>query len=156
MDYQTKENSRSNAATSERECGAMNGAESLPCNHEQYKPKTRKQQAKTISQFLKQGEENAISTAELKALAHCGTRELRQKVSNERASGVPILTRPQGGYYLPSAGQKGRDEIERNRAFLMAKGVGTLRAAHNVLPHAIEGQEQIKEAAEYGTAENVL
>lgn len=156
MDYQQKEKSRSNAATSERECGATNGAESLPCNHEQYKPKSRNRQAQTISQFLMQGEENAISTAQLKALARCDTRSLRQKVSNERARGVPILTSGKGGYFLPSEGQKGLEEIKRNRAFLMAKGVGTLRTAHNVLLQAIEGQEQIKEAAEHGAAENVL
>lgn len=155
MDYQTKENSRSNAATSERECGAMNGAESLPCNHEQYKPKTRKQQAKTISQFLKQGKKNAMSSKDLMRLVGSGTlRELRMQIAIERELGALIISDTRGGYYLPADGEEGREELSRYVASMTSRAAHIFKATEGAKAALaiLDGQEQIKEAAQHEEA----
>lgn len=53
-----------------------------------------------ISEYLHVGAENALSMKELKARTGLPAREVRRFIQLERLGGVPVVVRPQGGYYL--------------------------------------------------------
>ena len=143
---EAKKNPAPMRQTSERECGTMHSNETLSCGQDQYKPESGKRQAKTVESLLKRGEVNAISTAELMEILGCNERTLRSKIARERERGAPIISRMQGGYFLPSDGDIGRKEIERSKAFLIARGTSAIRSALNFSTRiAIDGQEQLPE-----------
>ena len=63
-----------------------------------------------VSELLKKGKENAMTTKELMEIFHLSSkRELTTQVARERAAGVIICSKTsgKGGYYLP----KDREEI---------------------------------------------
>ena len=63
---------------------------------------------KKITDILKVGKENAISTQELVRLSECGSeRELRERIAEERCAGAIICSGSRAGYWLP----KNREEI---------------------------------------------
>lgn len=142
-----KENSRSNAATSERETqGGMSIATNISPQTE-YTTETNKPQV-IVSDFLRMGAENAIHAKELARLVGCGTpRQLQHLVAQERRSGTLILSDTKGGYYLPDTGLKGRSEIARyvgamsRRAARICAVTEGARQALNVL----YGQEEMQE-----------
>lgn len=89
------------------------------------------------------GAENAIPMSELANIIGVSARTLRQQITDERRSGVPILSHTgiTHGYYLPADGDKGIEEMadysKRQRmrgasAFKLSGAVDrTLRAARN-------------------------
>ena len=87
-----------------------------------------------VAAVLCKGQENAIDSRELLRRFHLtDKRQLRALVSNERAHGALILTAPDGGYFLPDDGEKGRLEMKRFVSTIRAKGVHTLAAARPAL-----------------------
>ena len=85
-------------------------------------------QKQEIFDLLPVGERNAISTPDLLAATGCGSvRELQSRISEERAIGNLILSRGAGGYFRPSPGIEGKQEINRYVATLRARAVNTLR-----------------------------
>lgn len=101
----------------------------------------------SIAKYLHRGAENAISTEELLTL--CGInsiRQLRKQVAEEREAGALILSNTSGGYFLPDAGEKGREEMQhfvntvRSKALTLLKAARPARAALRVF----EGQERIE------------
>lgn len=85
----------------------------------------------TVSKFLLHGRDNVLSTQTLITLTGLKTaRELQQAIEAERKHGVPILTKPSGGYYLPS--ENTADAIRECRQFIHymdSKGFGCLNSA---------------------------
>ena len=89
---------------------------------------TEAAQKQAIFDLLPVGERNAISTPDLLAATGCGSvRELQSRISEERAIGNLILSRGAGGYFRPSPGIEGKQEINRYVATLHARAVNTLR-----------------------------
>lgn len=85
--------------------------------------------SKAIVDFLPQGIENAMSTQTLMSLCGCSSaRQLQERIATERARGSVILSSSTGGYFLPDAGEKGRQEIQAYIATLNARAVNTLSA----------------------------
>lgn len=81
--------------------------------------------------ILPKGAENAIKTAELcRMMGIKDPRALRKMISDERALGAVILS-GDGGYFLPSAGEKGRQEAAAFIATVTAKGASTIRAVRS-------------------------
>lgn len=81
-----------------------------------------------IFDLLPVGERNAISTPDLLAATGCGSvRELQSRISEERAIGNLILSRGAGGYFRPSPGIEGKQEINRYVATLSTRATSTLR-----------------------------
>lgn len=68
-----------------------------------------------IYDILPVGEENAISLKALSAKTGISERALRTKIVEEIEAGSPCLSscRRHGGYYRPSSGEKGLQEIQR-------------------------------------------
>lgn len=66
-----------------------------------------------VSRHLRRGQDGAILAADLAKIAgFASTRTLRRAISRERAEGVPILSDTiSGGYFLPSTGERGREEL---------------------------------------------
>ena len=89
------------------------------------------QQQESVFSLLPQGEGNAIHAKELAQL--CGfrsTRELQHAIAIEREAGALILStcRGGGGYYRPSDGETGKQEICKFVATLASRAINTLRA----------------------------
>lgn len=62
-----------------------------------------------ITEILKVGKENAISTTDLVRLSGCSSaRDLQQRIAQERNEGAIICSGSKKGYWLP----KNRAEIE--------------------------------------------
>ena len=81
-----------------------------------------------VSKFLRHGEANATSSHDLVGLVGCGTvRQLQGLIKSERDNGVLILSSTTGGYFLPSDGPTGRDEIQQFVDTLRARALNTLR-----------------------------
>ena len=81
--------------------------------------------------ILPQGEENAMSTAELLRITGMSSqRVLRKLISEERATGAVILSSDKG-YFRPDSGEKGRAEAEAFIATVTAKGANTIRAVQS-------------------------
>ena len=100
----------------------------IPCN-DCSTPKP--QQQASVFSVLPKGEGNAIRAAELTRL--CGfktTRELQHAIAHEREAGALILStcRSGGGYYRPSDGATGKQEISAFVATLASRAINTLRA----------------------------
>lgn len=80
---------------------------------------------------LPKGAENAIKTTELcRMMGIKDPRALRKMISDERALGAVILS-GDGGYFLPSAGEKGRQEAAAFIATVTAKGANTIKAVRS-------------------------
>lgn len=97
-----------------------------------------------VAAFLKRGNENAISTAQLVRLVGCGTaRQLQRRIEAERAAGALILSSSRGGYYLPGEGAQGRAEILAYKKTLYARAINTFRAAKaaRLALKVLDGQE---------------
>ena len=89
---------------------------------------TKNVQKQDIFDMLPVGERNAISTPALLAATGCGSvRELQSRISEERARGNLILSRGAGGYFRPSPGLEGKQEINRYMATLHARAISTLQ-----------------------------
>lgn len=71
-----------------------------------------------IIECLPTGKENAISTITLCGMTGLSVRKLRAEVAKERIAGELILSRSDGGYYIPS----NRGEVEEFVRTLDSKG----------------------------------
>lgn len=103
-----------------------------------------------VSRFLMHGAENAIPKRDLLGLIGVSSeRQFLKLVELERKQGTLILSTRNhgGGWYLPDEGEKGRSEIERHRATLVAQAVSMLRTAEaeRLVLCVLPGQEHIKE-----------
>ena len=110
----------------------------IHCNIE--KPDTQ-----GIFELLPIGESRAISSRALAEMTGCKSiRDLQSRVAIERAQGKLILSscRHGGGYYRPSAGKEGREEIAAFVRTLRARALHTLSAlkAAKAALAEIEGQ----------------
>lgn len=77
-----------------------------------------------IERMLPHGEGAAIPTAQLVALAGCGSaRQLQKQIEAERAHGALILSSSTGGYFLPAD----HEEIRRYEMTLRRRALSTLR-----------------------------
>lgn len=107
--------------------------------------KTR--QAGAIESALMHGEANAISSKELIKIVGCkNARALQAMIAQERKQGALILSRSKGGYFLPSYGNKGREEVEAFVHTLQARAfntLGALRTARKML-NVFPGQEEMR------------
>lgn len=56
-----------------------------------------------ISDFLLQGEQNALPLRYLKSVTGMKGREIRRLIQAERLSGTPICANNRSGYYLPGS-----------------------------------------------------
>lgn len=111
--------------------------------------------------LLPKGEDNAISTRELMALTGYSTaRALQSRIEFERLHGALICSRSGngGGYFRPSDGEAGREELLRYCSTLRARAINTLRTlrtARRALGYVV-GQlelEEVEDGAEKGGAE---
>ncbi len=97
-----------------------------------------------IESLLPHGEDNAVSTAQLVALAGCGSaRQLQKRIEGERAHGALILSSSTGGYFLPAD----QAEIRRYELTLRRRALSTLRtlrAARQALS-VMDGQRRIRD-----------
>lgn len=106
-------------------------------------------QAGLIAALLPVGAENAIPTRRLVEIAGCtSARQLQTMISQERERGTVILSRTGGGYYLPSEGEKGRQEMRDFVSTINARAINTLRAAASAKAAlaVLDGQQSIGEA----------
>ena len=76
-----------------------------------------------IYDIVPQGEENAIPAAEVCRILGVTPRERRAIAARELNEGLLVLysTQKPGGYFRPSDGEKGRQEIQRFRARELAR-----------------------------------
>lgn len=76
-----------------------------------------------IYDIVPQGEENAIPAAEVCRILGVTPRERRAIAARELNEGLLVLytTEKPGGYFKPSPGEKGRQEIQRFRARELAR-----------------------------------
>ena len=111
-----------------------------------YSTKRMKEQG-IVEKYLKKGAENAISGKALVNMIGCrSTRQLQLLVSKERQHGALILSSEEG-YYLPSDGMKGREELTRFIATYRSMALSTLKvlnAAKKALAIA-DGQIEVDE-----------
>lgn len=99
-----------------------------------------------VEKLLRPGHENAISTRVLVDLVGCGSaRQLQTIIAAERARGALILSSAAGGYYLPSDGPEGREELRRFIDTLRARAVSTLRTMQHarIALDVLEGQLEV-------------
>ena len=90
-----------------------------------------------ICEFLRHGESNAVSMAELSRLLNLSPRACRKAVEAARLSGTLILS-SEKGYYLPGCGATGRSEIvrfQRRTAARVRTGQAILRSSRRALAH---------------------
>lgn len=81
-----------------------------------------------IAELLPQGEENAITTADLLRLVGVASaRDLQRRVEAERLHGALILSTGRGGYFMPSEGEKGQHELSAYVHTTRARALNTLR-----------------------------
>ena len=101
-----------------------------------------------ITALLKHGANNAISTQELMQIAGCASvRQLQKQIEAERNTGALILSRSEGGYFLPDYGEAGRKEIEEYVRTLRARAINTLRTvrAAKAALRVAEGQLEVEQ-----------
>ena len=66
-----------------------------------------------VSEVLKRGKDNAISTSELMNILGFKTkRDLTLQIAKERDAGRLILSSTQGGYYMPQNKQEVKDFVD--------------------------------------------
>lgn len=110
-----------------------------------------KEKKQMVFDLLPKGEEHAIRTSELVHLAGVrSARELQNRIATERDEGALILSscRNGGGYYRPSDGEQGQQEIAAFIRTLRARALNTLSAiktARKAL-EGIEGQLNLENA----------
>lgn len=88
-----------------------------------------------IAELLWQGKENAISVRDLTVISGFkNPRTVQRIIERERANGALILSTNQkdGGYYLPSDGEKGRMELLEFESTLKSRALNTLKTLGNV------------------------
>lgn len=124
-----KENALSGAATPERANDRKDLRES---NFSYLKDNTETNEFQAaIESLLHRGRENALTSFDLIKLTGCkSNRELQLRIAAERENGALILSSSSGsgGYYLPAAGEQGRQEILAFERTLHARAVHTLTA----------------------------
>lgn len=89
----------------------------------------------SVSKYLRHGEQNAISMAELSRLLNMSPRACRKAVEAERLTGKLILS-SERGYFLPGEGETGRAEIvrfQRRTAARVRTGQAILRSSRRIL-----------------------
>lgn len=130
------------------ESGVGNTASGQALNLPKPQYTTEANEPQGIVQFLPCGAENAISSEAL--IVACGIsniRQLRKIVAAERDEGALILSNTSGGYFLPSEGEKGREEMQHFVNTVRSKALNLLKAARparNAL-RVLEGQERFEE-----------
>lgn len=100
-----------------------------------------------IYDIVPQGEENAIPAAEVCRILGVTPRERRAIAARELNEGLLVLytTEKPGGYFRPSDGEKGRQEISRFRARELSRlrSIGKkVKVASDALKEC-EGQTQL-------------
>ena len=100
-----------------------------------------------IYDIVPQGEENAIPAAEVCRILGVTPRERRAIAARELNEGLLVLytTEKTGGYFRPSDGEKGRQEISRFRARELSRlrSIGKkVKVASDALKEC-EGQTQL-------------
>ena len=105
-----------------------------------------------IAGLLPVGKDNAISTKELVRITGCSSsRDLQQRISEERRAGAIICSSTTGGYFIPA----NREEMQefymvlKNRA---RNTLGVLKSVRRALKLP-EGQQVLE--VEYGKQKNV-
>lgn len=100
-----------------------------------------------VPQYLMQGAENAIKAPQLVLQMGLKSQKvLRYLIAEERERGALVLS-SSSGYYLPSDGEKGRQEIQsyiasmEKRARSIFRVLGTAKQQQKIL----EGQQTISE-----------
>ena len=89
----------------------------------------------SISNYLRHGEQNAVSMDDLSRLLGLSPRACRKAVEAERLTGTLILS-SERGYFLPGTGSAGRSEIvrfQRRTAARVRTGQAILRSSRRVL-----------------------
>lgn len=101
-----------------------------------------------IFDVLPQGEENAIPGAEVERLLGISARERRAEAARELDEGLLVLYSSQhpGGYFRPSDGEKGREEIRRfrEREAARARAVNRKVRAVDAVLKQCDGQTQLE------------
>ena len=103
-----------------------------------------------VFDLLPCGEINAIATKNLVKLVGCKTaRDLQNRIAAEREQGYLILStcRNGGGYFRPTDGEIGQQEVARFVATLQSRAANTfrvLKAARRYLS-CVEGQMDLDE-----------
>lgn len=101
-----------------------------------------------IFDVLPQGEENAIPGAEVERLLGISSRERRAEAARELNEGLLVLYSSQhpGGYFRPSDGEKGREEIRRfrEREAARARAVNRKVRAVDAVLKQCDGQTQLE------------
>ena len=108
----------------------------------------KENQAGVIEALLPVGAENAISTRRLVEIAGCRSpRQLQSMIAEERERGTVILSRTGGGYYLPSEGEKGRQEMCDFVSTINSRAINTLHAAASAKAAlaVLDGQQILEE-----------
>lgn len=101
-----------------------------------------------IEALLPHGERNAVPARTLvEMIGARSVRQLQTEIERERLGGAVILStvRRGGGYYLPTSGPEGRQEINAFIRTLTARASNTfrtLRAARRALEE-LDGQQKI-------------
>ncbi|MDL2300398.1 hypothetical protein LJC01_01995 [Clostridiaceae bacterium OttesenSCG-928-D20] len=96
--------------------------------------------------FIPVGEENAITTKNLLKISKMGNiRSLRQKIEQERKAGAVILSTRQngGGYFLPSPGEKGRQEMQSHIRTIYSQIKNMVDSTHSTKQALNIPEEQI-------------
>lgn len=96
-----------------------------------------------IASLLPVGKENAISTKELVRIAGCSSsRELQQRIAEERRAGAIICSSTTGGYFIPA----NREEMQEFYMVLKNRAKNTLRVLKSVRRalKVPEGQQSIE------------
>ena len=105
-----------------------------------------------IMSSLPVGKENAISTTDLARLTGCiSTRELQQRIADERNRGALICSGSGKGYWRP----KDREEIRQFVRTMNARALNTLKAAKSARAalKVPAGQQVIEGSGEDGRSE---
>ena len=130
------------------ENGAGNQTSGQAPNIPELQYSTEDREPQGIAQVLPCGAENAISSEAL--IAACGIsniRQLRKIVAAERDAGALILSNTSGGYFLPSEGEKGREEMRHFVNTVRSKALNLLKAARparNTL-RVLDGQLKLEQ-----------
>lgn len=121
-----KNESRPTAATVERaKVENSFGEANFPTSNSSTNPN----KAQAIYDLLPVGEEHAIPSRQLAELAGAASvRDLQSRIALERERGALILSRSKGGYFRPSNGAAGVQEIKRYIRTLRSRAVNTFRA----------------------------
>jgi len=107
---------------------------------------TRGYRPQGIVDLLPVGAENAMSKQTLVALCgYSSVRQLQEKVAIERANGAVILSSSSGGFFRPSSGEKGRQEMKSYVSTMDARAKNTFKAAESAKAAlaVLEGQQRM-------------